>query len=80
MLERGFPRPGYEIVEDGRPVGVVTSGTVSPTLGAGIAMAWVPARLAALDTRVEVSLRGKPTPAQVVRPPFYKSGSIRRST
>jgi aminomethyltransferase len=80
LLERGFPRPGYEVLEDGRPVGVVTSGTVSPTLGTGVAMAWVPSRLSALDTRVEVSLRGKPTPARVVRPPFYKGGSIRRQT
>jgi aminomethyltransferase len=78
LLERGFPRPGYEVLEDARPVGVVTSGTVSPTLGIGVAMAWVPARLAAAGTRLDVSLRGKPAPAEVVRPPFYTGGSIRR--
>jgi aminomethyltransferase len=78
LLERGFPRPGYEVLEDGRPVGVVTSGTVSPSLGVGIALAWVPARLSAVGTRVDVSLRGKPAPAEVVRPPFYSGGSIRR--
>jgi aminomethyltransferase len=78
LLERGFPRPGYEVLEDGRPVGVVTSGTVSPTLGVGIAMAWVPSRLSAPGARVDVSLRGKPVPAEVVRPPFYGGGSIRR--
>jgi aminomethyltransferase len=78
LLERGFPRPGYEVLEGERPVGVVASGTVSPTLGVGIAMAWVPSRLAAAGTRVDVSLRGKPAPAEVVRPPFYAGGSIRR--
>jgi aminomethyltransferase len=78
LLERGFPRPGYDVLEDERPVGVVTSGTVSPTLGVGVAMAWVPARLAAPGSRVDVSLRGKPSPAEVVRPPFYTGGSIRR--
>jgi glycine cleavage system aminomethyltransferase T len=41
-------------------------------------MAWVPARLAAPGTRLDVSLRGKPSPAEVVRPPFYTGGSIRR--
>jgi aminomethyltransferase len=35
LLERGFPRPEYEVLEDGKPVGIVTSGTVSPTLGRG---------------------------------------------
>jgi aminomethyltransferase len=78
LSERGFPRPGYEVLEDGRPVGIVTSGTVSPTLGEGVAMAWVPARLAEPGTRLQVSLRGKPAAAEVVRPPFYTGGSIRR--
>jgi aminomethyltransferase len=78
LLERGFPRPGYEVLEDAKPVGIVTSGTVSPTLGVGVAMAWVPSRLAAPGTRVDVSLRGKPAPAEVVRPPFHTGGSIRK--
>ncbi len=78
LLERGFPRPGYEVLEGDRPVGVVTSGTVSPSLGVGIALAWVPVRLASPETEVTVSLRGKPARARVVRPPFYTGGSIRR--
>ena len=78
LLERGFPRPGYEVLENGEPVGTVTSGTVSPTLGDGIAMAWVPARLAAKGSRVEISLRGKPASAEVVALPFYTGGSIRK--
>ena len=78
LRERGFPRPGYEVLEEGRPVGTVTSGTVSPSLGVGIALGWVPARLADPGTELAVSLRGTPAAAEVVRPPFYTGGSIRR--
>jgi len=78
LTERGFPRPGYEVLEGDRPVGVVTSGTVSPSLGIGIAMAWVPARLAGVGTELVISLRGKPASARVVKAPFYTDGSIRR--
>ena len=78
LKERGFPRPGYDVLENGQPVGVITSGTVSPSLGVGIALAWVPSQLAALGSELAISLRGKPVQAEVVRPPFYTSGSIRR--
>jgi aminomethyltransferase len=78
LLERGFPRPGYEIRADGEGVGRVTSGTLSPSLGVGIAMGYVPARLASPGSRVEIDLRGKAVEAEVQRPPFYTEGSIRR--
>ena len=78
LKERGFPRPGYDVLEDGQRVGVVTSGTVSPSLGIGIALAWVPSRLADVGSELAISLRGKPVLAEVVRPPFYTTGSIRR--
>ena len=78
LTERGFPRPGYEVLADGRPVGAVTSGTVSPSLGVGIALAWVPSQLARPGTALAISVRGKPVQAEVVRPPFYTTGSIRR--
>ena len=78
LKERGFPRPGYDVLADGQVVGVVTSGTVSPCLGVGIALAWVPSQLAGLGTELAISVRGKPLRAEVVRPPFYKTGSIRR--
>lgn len=78
LRERGFPRPGYDVVVDGERVGHVTSGTVSPTLGEGVAMAWVDARHAAPGTEVGIDIRGKAVPAVVQRPPFYTEGSIRR--
>jgi aminomethyltransferase len=75
---RGFPRPGYDIVHEGEVVGTVTSGTVSPSLGSGIAMGYVPVELAKPGTRLQIDLRGRPVDALVQRPPFYTGGSIKR--
>lgn len=78
LTARGFPRPGYPVVVGGRQVGVVTSGTMSPSLGEGIAMASVEADHAAPGSEVAVEIRGREVPAVVQRPPFYTQGSIRR--
>jgi aminomethyltransferase len=75
---RGFPRPGYTILAAGEAVGHVTSGTVSPSLGVGIALGYVPAESATPGTRLEIDARGRPLDAVVVQPPFYTQGSIRR--
>ncbi len=77
LIERGFPRPGYPIVHDGADVGSVTSGTVSPSLGYGIALGYAPAGLSP-DTEVGVRIRDKVVPGLVVRLPFYTEGSVRR--
>ena len=76
--ERGFPRPGYDILAQGRSVGNVTSGTVSPSLGVGIAMGYVPSELAAKGTALEIDARGRRFAAVVSSTPFYTKGSIRR--
>jgi aminomethyltransferase len=78
VSERGFPRPGYAILSGGEQVGSVTSGTVSPSLGVGIAMGYVRTEQAAPGTRLEIDARGRALDAVVVRPPFYTEGSIRR--
>lgn len=78
IRERGFPRPGYPILADGREVGALTSGTVSPSLGYGVALGYVPAELASEGTSLEVDARGRRLAAVVTRPPFFKEGSIRR--
>jgi aminomethyltransferase len=75
---RGFPRPGYPVVAGGAEVGVVTSGTVSPTQGEGVALARVPVEHAAPGTAVAIRIRDRDLPAVVVRTPFYTEGSIRR--
>jgi aminomethyltransferase len=69
-----FPRHGYEVrtVDGTQKVGDVTSGTVSPMLNRGIAMAYVPVDLSALGTVLSVDCRGKSTPAKVVKTPFYQ--------
>ena len=78
LTGKGFPRHGYAVLSGGAPVGVVTSGTVGPSLGYGVAMAYVPPELSKPDTTVQIDLRGKPVDAVVQRPPFYTHGSIRR--
>lgn len=55
---------------DGRPIGIVTSGGYGPSVGGPIAMGYVPADHAAVDTRVNLMVRNKPLPAKVVRLPF----------
>ncbi len=75
---KAFPRPGYAILSEGEPVGVVTSGTVSPSLGHGVGMGYVPPELSKPDTAVQVDIRGRTVDAVVQRPPFYTQGSIRR--
>ncbi|MBF2079048.1 MAG: glycine cleavage system aminomethyltransferase GcvT [Synechococcales cyanobacterium T60_A2020_003] len=73
MEGRAIARHGYPIMIDGEPVGVVTSGSVSPTLGYPIALAYVPTAYAKPGQEVEVAIRGKTYPATVVKRPFYKS-------
>jgi aminomethyltransferase len=73
MLDRSIPRHGYPVQsEDGRPIGLVTSGNVSFTLGYNIAMAYVPPALAEPGTRLGIAIRGTAAPAEVVPLPFYE--------
>jgi aminomethyltransferase len=76
--ERGFPRHGYEVRVGGEPVGEVTSGIVSPMLQQGIGMCYVHADAARAGTQVEIMVRDRPIPAEIVRPPFYREGSVRK--
>jgi aminomethyltransferase len=64
-------REGYKVLAGGKEVGVVTSGTFAPTLEKSIAMAYVLPELAAVGTKVDIDIRGKPEPATVVKLPFY---------
>ena len=77
LTERGFPRPGYEVRSEGRRVGEVRSGTLSPTLGYGIAMAYLPPE-AGFGSQVEIVIRDRGVAGEVVRPPFHTGGSLRR--
>ena len=72
MIDNAIPRAGYAVHADGRPVGHVTSGTLSPTLGTKIAMALVPADLAEVGRAFEVVVRERPYRAEQVKLPFYR--------
>jgi aminomethyltransferase len=72
MTEKSAPpRPGYPIWANGAAVGVVVSGTQSPSLGIGIGMGYAPPELAVVGTKIEIEIRGKLAPAVVVKKPFY---------
>jgi aminomethyltransferase len=66
------PRPHYLIWANGASVGVVTSGTQSPSLNLGIGMGFVPPEFAKPDTKIEIEIRGKRFAAIVVPKPIYK--------
>jgi aminomethyltransferase len=71
MIDKGIPRHGYEIKDAaGAVVGVVTSGTQSPTLGKAIGMGYVQTSQAQLDSTIYVQVRDKQLKAQVVKIPF----------
>ena len=73
MVERGIARDGYRCVnEAGDPIGVVTSGSPSPTLCKNIALAYVPPAYAAIGTLIFVEVRSQKCKAQVIATPFYK--------
>ena len=71
MVEKGIPRHGYEIKDNaGATIGVVTSGTQSPSLGKAIAMGYVSTAYSPIDTEVYVKVRDKLLMAKVVKMPF----------
>lgn len=73
MDERGIPRHGYDIVDSsGNKIGRVTSGTMSPSLGIGIGLGYVPRVFASADSKINIQVRKKAIPATVVKLPFYK--------
>ncbi len=72
----GIPRHGFPVLHEGTEVGKVASGTFAPTLGHGIATAYVPAALATQGTGLAIGIRRKVVPAVVTRPPFVKDTSL----
>ena len=73
MGDRGIPRAHYPVLDaDGAQIGNVTSGGFSPTLGRGIALAYLPPTHAAVGTPLQIAIRGEGHPATVVKTPFYR--------
>jgi aminomethyltransferase len=77
LRERGFPRHGYAVEFAGERTGEVTSGTMSPTLGYGVGLAYVPVEAAKPGTEIGIVIRDRAVPAEVVRPPFHTGGTVR---
>lgn len=72
--ERGIPRQGYDIVDgQGKKIGVVTSGTMSPSLAKGIGLGYVPKIFSELGSKINIQVRKNAVPATVIKLPFYKS-------
>ncbi|MGC4120996.1 MAG: glycine cleavage system aminomethyltransferase GcvT [Myxococcales bacterium] len=71
MTDKGIPRQHYPILKDGKKVGEVTSGTMSPSLKIPIGVGYVPTELAAEGSTFDVEIRGKPVGAKVCKTPFY---------
>ncbi|MCE5213005.1 MAG: glycine cleavage system aminomethyltransferase GcvT, partial [Deltaproteobacteria bacterium] len=72
MTGRGIARHGYKVFYGGKEIGVVTSGTFSPTLSKAIGLAFINADFSAPDTAIEVVIRDTMTAAKIVKLPFYK--------
>jgi len=73
MIDRCIARDEYRVWnESGEQVGVVTSGSPSPTLRKNIALAYIPPSLAAIGTTLFIEIRAQKCKAQVVATPFYK--------
>ncbi|WP_437373543.1 glycine cleavage system aminomethyltransferase GcvT [Maribacter litoralis] len=72
--ERGIPRQDYDIVDgNGKTIGEVTSGTMSPSMGTGIGLGYVPTIFTDIGSKIHIQIRKKAIPATIVKLPFYKS-------
>ena len=76
MIDRGIPRKGYTIVNNGAVVGEVTSGTQSPSLNQGIGLAYVDKGFAKTGTKLKMKVRHKLLNCKVVKSPFYKEITV----
>ena len=73
LTERGIPRHDYEIVDkEGNKIGIVTSGTMSPSLGKGIGLGYVTTQFSGVDSEIFIQIRNNNVAAKVVKLPFYK--------
>lgn len=74
MVGRGIARAGYPVVKDGEEIGMVTTGSYSPTFDKNLALAIVGTGQAEVDDTVHVVIRNKEVEAKVVKTPFYRRG------
>ena len=70
--EKAFPRHGYDLTVDGKKVGTITSGTVSPVLEKPIALGYIDSEYTDENSKINFFIRGKEIPAKIVKLPFVK--------
>ena len=78
LASKRAARAGDAVAAGGRTVGLVTSGSVAPSLGVAVAMAYVEAACATAGTQLDILSRGTELPATVVELPFYAGGTARK--
>ena len=78
MIDRGIPRKGYKLFLGDEEVGEVTSGTQSPSLNEGIGLAYVSVPHEKFGTELKIKIRNNFLDCIVVKPPFYKNGSLNK--
>jgi len=74
LVDRGVPRSHYKVLNEGTPVGEVTSGTFSPTLNTGVALCNVPTALSKPGTRLDIAIRNSTVAGEVTPLPFVPGG------
>ncbi len=79
MIDRGIPRHEYNILnEEGENIGFVTSGSMSPSTGKNIGLGYVKKGFTKSGTKIKIEVRNRQLNAIIVKPPFYKNGSIKK--
>jgi len=76
MQDKGIPRHGYPIMAEDQKIGVVTSGTQSPSLNVGIGLGYVRRDFSRVGTKIAIDIRGRQLPAVVVKPPFVEARTV----
>ncbi len=79
LASRQAARAGDAVRAGGNTIGQVTSGSLAPSLNVAVALAYVDAPFTAPGTAVELDVRGRPLPAEVVELPFYREGTARKT-
>ncbi|MFH1588578.1 MAG: glycine cleavage system aminomethyltransferase GcvT [Candidatus Diapherotrites archaeon] len=72
LIDKGIARHGYKIFKEGKELGEVTSGTLSPTLKKSLGLCYIKSDFAKTDTEIEIRIRDKKCKAKIVKIPFYK--------
>lgn len=76
MLSKAIPRSSCVLYIDEKKVGYVTSGTMSPSINKGIGLGYVEVKYSSVGQKLIVDIRGRKIEAVIIKPPFYKDGSI----